>query len=214
MLGGRAVENSRSSSVAKCGLTSVASIPYSAARAVCHAPRPAQKEIASASTATSRPGAPRCSERRCSRCLRRAQIGTAYPYTRYADCHGMLAVVERPAQHGQIFLHAGRRQMMHVGKTAQHGNIKERKMRLGHGATRLTHQTPKWLPGASLRHRSFHSSSWRAAKSAVHTKDWLGARARKRGDKRSRRAPRQCPRRQTVSGGSAKLGRKAHDVRA
>ena len=38
------------------------------------------------------------------------QIGAAYQAdARYADCHGMLAVVERPAQHGQVFLHAGRR---------------------------------------------------------------------------------------------------------
>ena len=67
--------------------------------------------------------------------LGRCQIGAAYQAdARYADCHGMLAVVERPAQHGQIFLHAGRRQVVHVGKTAQHGNIKERKMRLGRGA--------------------------------------------------------------------------------
>ena len=63
------------------------------------------------------------------------QIGAANQAdARYADRHGMLAVVERPAQHGQIFLHAGRRQVAHVGKTAQHGNIKERKVRLGRGA--------------------------------------------------------------------------------
>ena len=63
------------------------------------------------------------------------KVGTANQAdARYADRHGMLAVVERPAQHGQIFLHAGRRQVVHVGKTAQHGNIKERKMRLGRGA--------------------------------------------------------------------------------
>ena len=63
------------------------------------------------------------------------QIGTAHQAdARYADCRGMLAVVERPAQHGQIFLHAGRRQVVHVGKTAQHGNIKERKVCLGRGA--------------------------------------------------------------------------------
>ena len=37
------------------------------------------------------------------------QIGTAYQAdARYADRHGMLAVVERPAQHGQVFFHAGR----------------------------------------------------------------------------------------------------------
>ena len=67
--------------------------------------------------------------------LGRRQIGAAYQAdARYADCHGMLAVVERPAQHGQIFLHAGRRQVVHVGKTAQHGNIKEREVRLGRGA--------------------------------------------------------------------------------
>ena len=63
------------------------------------------------------------------------KVGTAHQAnTRHADRHGMLAVVERPAQHGQIFLHAGRRQVAHVGKTAQHGNIKERKVRLGRGA--------------------------------------------------------------------------------
>ena len=63
------------------------------------------------------------------------QIGAAYQANaRYADRRGMLAVVERPAQHGQVFLHAGRRQVAHVGKTAQHGNIKERKVRLGRGA--------------------------------------------------------------------------------
>ena len=65
----------------------------------------------------------------------RRKVGTAYQANaRYADRRGMLAVVERPAQHGQIFLHAGRRQVVHVGKTAQHGNIKERKVRLGRGA--------------------------------------------------------------------------------
>ena len=38
------------------------------------------------------------------------QIGTAHQAdARYANRRGMLAVVERPAQHGQIFLHAGRR---------------------------------------------------------------------------------------------------------
>ena len=38
------------------------------------------------------------------------QIGAAYQANaRNADRHGMLAVVERPAQHGQVFLHAGRR---------------------------------------------------------------------------------------------------------
>ena len=63
------------------------------------------------------------------------KVGTAYQAdARYADRHGMLAVIERPVQHGQIFLHAGRRQVVHVGKTAQHGNIKERKVRLGRGA--------------------------------------------------------------------------------
>ena len=63
------------------------------------------------------------------------QIGTAHQAdARYADRHGMLAVVERPAQHGQIFLHADRRQVVHVGKSAQHGNIEERKVRLGCGA--------------------------------------------------------------------------------
>ena len=67
--------------------------------------------------------------------LGRRQIGAAYQANaRYTDRYGMLAVVERPAQHGQIFLHAGRRQVVHVGKTAQHGNIKERKVRLGRGA--------------------------------------------------------------------------------
>ena len=59
------------------------------------------------------------------------QIGAAHQANAgHADRHGMLAVVERPAQHGQIFLHAGRCQVVHVGKTAQHGNIKERKVRL------------------------------------------------------------------------------------
>ena len=63
------------------------------------------------------------------------KVGAAYQAnTRYTNRHGMLAVVERPAQHGQIFLHAGRRQVVHVGKTAQHGNIKEREVRLGRGA--------------------------------------------------------------------------------
>ena len=58
--------------------------------------------------------------------LGRRQIGAAYQANaRYADRRGMLAMVERPAQHGQVFLHAGRRQVAHVGKTAQHGNIKE-----------------------------------------------------------------------------------------
>ena len=38
------------------------------------------------------------------------QIGAAYQAdARYTDRHGMLAMVERPAQHGQVFLHAGRR---------------------------------------------------------------------------------------------------------
>ena len=38
------------------------------------------------------------------------QIGAAYQAdARYTDRHRMLAMVERPAQHGQIFLHAGRR---------------------------------------------------------------------------------------------------------
>ena len=63
------------------------------------------------------------------------KVGTAHQAnTRYTNRHGMLAVVERPAQHGQIFLHAGRCKVAHVGKSAQHGNIKERKVRLGRGA--------------------------------------------------------------------------------
>ena len=38
------------------------------------------------------------------------QIGAAYQANaRYTDRYGMLAAGERPAQHGQIFLHAGRR---------------------------------------------------------------------------------------------------------
>ena len=65
----------------------------------------------------------------------RRQVGAAYQANaRYTDRYGMLAVVERPAQHGQIFLHAGWCQVVHVGKTAQHGNIKERKVRLGRSA--------------------------------------------------------------------------------
>ena len=67
--------------------------------------------------------------------LGRRQVGAAYQANaRYTDRYGMLAVVERPAQHGQIFLHAGRCQVVHVGKTAQHGNIKEREVRLGRSA--------------------------------------------------------------------------------
>ena len=42
--------------------------------------------------------------------LGRRQIGMAHQAnTRHTNRHGMLAVVERPAQHGQVFLHAGRR---------------------------------------------------------------------------------------------------------
>ena len=63
------------------------------------------------------------------------KVGAAYQAdARYANRHRMLAMVERPAQHGQVFLHAGRRQVTHIGESAQHGNIKERKVRLGRGA--------------------------------------------------------------------------------
>ena len=141
------------------------------------------------------------------------QIGTAYQAdARYADCHGMLAVVERPAQHGQIFLHAGRRQVVHVGKTAQHGNIKERKVRLGRGAKdrRTKHQNgcrgvveaqvvPQLVVGA-------------LQKRTVHTKDWLGARARKRGGKGHGVLLGNAHIDELFAGGSAKLGCKAHDV--
>ena len=38
------------------------------------------------------------------------KVGTAHQAnTRHTNRHRMLAMVERPAQHGQIFLHAGRR---------------------------------------------------------------------------------------------------------
>ena len=143
----------------------------------------------------------------------RRKVGTAYQAdARYTNRHGMLAVVERPAQHGQIFLHAGRRQVVHVGKTAQHGNIKERKVRLGRGAKdrRTKHQNgcrgvveaqvvPQLVVGA-------------LQKRAVHTKDWLGARASKRGGKGHGVLLGNAHIDELFAGGSAKLGCKAHDV--
>ena len=124
----------------------------------------------------------------------------------------MLAMVERPAQHGQVFLHAGRRQVAHVGKTAQHGNIKEREVRLGCGAKdrRAKYQdgrrhiveaqvVPQFVVGA-------------LQKRAVHTKDWLGARARKRGGKGHGVLLGNAHIDELFAGGSAKLGCKAHDV--
>ena len=145
--------------------------------------------------------------------LGRRQIGAAYQANaRYADRHGMLAVVERPAQHGQIFLHTGRRQVVHVGKTAQHGNIKEREMRLGCGAKdrRAKYQdgcggvveaqvVPQLVVGA-------------LQKRAVHTKDWLGARARKRGGKGHGVLLGNAHVNKLLACRGAKLGRKAHDV--
>ena len=141
------------------------------------------------------------------------QVGAANKAdARYADRRGMLAVVERPAQHGQVFLHAGRRQVVHVGKSAQHGNIKEREVRLGCGAKdrRAKHQdgcggiveaqvVPQLVVGA-------------LQKRAVHTKDWLGARARKRGGKGHGVLLGNAHIDELFAGGSAKLGCKAHDV--
>ena len=141
------------------------------------------------------------------------QIGAANQAdARYADRHGMLAVVERPAQHGQVFLHAGRRQVVHVGETAQHGNIKERKVCLRCGAKdrRAKHQdgcggiveaqvVPQLVVGA-------------LQKRAVHTKDWLGVRARKRGGKGHGVLLGNAHIDELFAGGSAKLGCKAHDV--
>ena len=145
--------------------------------------------------------------------LGRRQIGAAYQANaRYADRRGMLAMVERPAQHGQVFLHAGRRQVAHVGKTAQHGNIKEREVCLGCGAKdrRAKYQdgrrhiveaqvVPQFVVGA-------------LQKRAVHTKDWLGARARKRGGKGHGVLLGNAHIDELFAGGSAKLGCKAHDV--
>ena len=124
----------------------------------------------------------------------------------------MLAVVERPAQHGQVFLHAGRRQVAHVGKGAQHGNIKEREVRLGCGAKdrRAKHQdgcggiveaqvVPQFVVSA-------------LQKRTVHTKDRLGARARKRGGKGHGMLFGNTHVDKLLTGGSAKLGCKAHDV--
>ena len=141
------------------------------------------------------------------------KVGTAHQAdARYADRHGMLAVVERPAQHGQIFLHAGRRQVMHVGKSAQHGNIEEREVRLGCGAKDrcAKHQdgcggiveaqvVPQLVVGA-------------LQKRAVHTKDWLGARARKRGGKSYGVLLGNAHVDKLLTCRSAKLGCKAHDV--
>ena len=141
------------------------------------------------------------------------QIGTAYQAnTRHTNRHGMLAVVERPAQHGQVFFHAGRRQIVHVGKTAQHGNIKEREVRLGRGAKdrRAKHQdgyggvveaqvVPQLVVGT-------------LQKRAVHAKDRLGARARKRGGEGHGVLLGNAHIDELFAGGSAKLGCKAHDV--
>ena len=145
--------------------------------------------------------------------LRRCQIGAAYQANaRHANRHGVLAVIERPAQHGQIFLHAGRRQVTHVGKSAQHGNIKERKVRLGRGAKdrRAKYQdgrrgvveaqvVPQLVIGA-------------LQKRAVHAKDRLGARAGERGGEGDGVLLGNAHVDKLLAGGSAELGRKAHDV--
>ena len=145
--------------------------------------------------------------------LGRCQVGAAYQANaRHANCHGMLAVIERPAQHGQIFLHAGRRQVTHVGKSTQHGNIKERKMRLGRGAKdrRAKYQdgrrgvveaqvVPQLVIGA-------------LQKRAVHAKDRLGARAGERGGEGDGVLFGNTHVDKLLAGGSAELGRKAHDV--
>ena len=143
----------------------------------------------------------------------RRQVGAAYQANaRYTDRYGMLAVVERPAQHGQIFLHAGRCQVVHVGKTAQHGNIKERKMRLGCGAKdrRAKYKdrrrgiveaqvVPQFVVGA-------------LQKRAVHAKDRLGTGAGERGGKGDGVLLGNAHIDELFAGGSAKLGCKAHDV--
>ena len=141
------------------------------------------------------------------------QIGAAHQANAgHADRHGMLAVIERPAQHGQIFLHAGRCQVAHVGKSAQHRNIKEREVCLGCGAKdrRAKQQdgcggvveaqvVPQFVVGA-LQERT------------VHAKDWLGARARKRGGKGHGVLLGNAHIDELFAGGSAKLGCKAHNV--
>ena len=141
------------------------------------------------------------------------EIGTAYQAdARYADCHGMLAVVERPAQHGQVFFHAGRCQVAHVGKSAQHGNIKEREVRLGRCAKDRSakHQdgcggvveaqvVPQFIVGA-------------LQKRAVCAKDRLGAGAGERGGKGDGVLFGNAHVDKLLACRGAKLGCKAHDV--
>ena len=141
------------------------------------------------------------------------QIGTAYQAdARYADRYGMLTVVERPAQHGQVFFHADRCQVAHVGKSAQHGNIKEREVRLGRCAKDRSakHQdgcggvveaqvVPQFIVGA-------------LQKRAVCAKDRLGAGAGERGGKGDGVLFGNAHVDKLLACRGAKLGRKAHDI--
>ena len=145
--------------------------------------------------------------------LGRRQIGAAHQANaRYTDRRGMLAVVERPAQHGQVFLHAGRRQVAHVGKTAQHGDIKERKVRLGCGAKDRCAKHQDGCGGVVEAQVVPQLVVGALQKRAVHTKDWLGARACKRGGKRDGVLLGNAHVDKLLACRSAKLGCKAHDV--
>ena len=141
------------------------------------------------------------------------QIGAAYQAdARYADCHGMLAVVERPAQHGQVFFHAGRCQVAHVGKSAQHGNIKEREVRLGRGAKnrRAKHQDcRRGIVETQVVPQLVVSA---LQKRTVHAKDRLSARAGECGGKSDGVLLGNAHVDKLLACRGAKLGCKAHDI--
>ena len=110
MLGGKAIEEltvelGRKARVDECGLDAVLG-----GQAVCHA-LAQLKEIAKREHGNVATLAHHVVARDAViGVLGRCQIGAAYQAnTRHTNRHGMLAVVERPAQHGQVFLHAGRR---------------------------------------------------------------------------------------------------------
>ena len=122
--------------------------------------RPAQRNRQARARQRRGPDAPRCSERHCSRCLRQAQGRDGLP----SQCP--VRGLPRDARGGRATSSAWTDipPCRPAPSSACWEDRPAWKYQRTKGASRtwcqrLTHQTPKWLPGTSLRHRSCHSSS-------------------------------------------------------